>query len=206
MDGKHDGAQGRPQPKAQSAYFGTGGTATGLAALFDLVRTERLALRRPTAADGAAMFMVHGDPATNQYNSHGPDSDLATSEETLCQWLRQWEDDGCGYWAVTLPVDGDVIGFGGVRRITWRDQDVLNLYYRFTPLAWGHGYATETARTAVELARAHLPALPVVARVRAVNVPSVRTAERAGLIRRPDLDAGEHLVFALGWADAEIPA
>jgi hypothetical protein len=32
-----------------------------------------------------------------------------------------------------------------------------------------------------------------------VNIASARTAERAGLVRRPDLDDEEHLVFALGW-------
>lgn len=192
-------AEGRPQPAAQSPSVSTGRSAAGLAAQFDLVRTERLVLRRPTVADGAAMFAIHGDPRTNLYNPHGPDPDLATSEETLRNWLRQWDEEGLSYWAVTLPPNGEVIGFGGVRSIRWDEHDVLNLYYRFTPPSWGHGYATETARAAVELARTHLSALPIVARVRAVNVPSVRTAERAGLLRRPDLDAEEYQVYALGW-------
>ena len=79
---------------------------------------------------------------------------------------------------------------------------MLNLYYRFTPGAWGQGYATELARTAVTLARKYLPQWPVVARTRAKNIPSIRTAERAGLIRRPDLDT-EHIIFALGWPSGE---
>ncbi|HLJ80275.1 MAG TPA: GNAT family N-acetyltransferase [Ktedonobacterales bacterium] len=198
MDEKHERAEGRPQPAGPSSYPGAP-LPTELAAVFSLVRTERLVLRQPTSDDGAAMFAIHGDPQTNQYNPAGPDPDLATSEEALHEWLRQWDEEGFGYWAVTLPMDGAVIGFGGVRSIRWRDRDILNLYYRFTPSAWGHGYATETARAAVELAWTHIPALPIVARVRAVNVPSVRTAERAGLLRRPDLDTQEHLVFALGW-------
>jgi [ribosomal protein S5]-alanine N-acetyltransferase len=199
MDGKRDSAGDRPQPAAQSAFFGGGRTPAELAGLFDLVRTERLVLRRPTAEDGPAMFAVHGDPRTNLYNPAGPDPDLAASEETLRAWLRQWDEVGVSYWVVTLPTDGEVIGFGGVRGINWSDRDVLNLYYRFTPVAWGHGYATETARAAVELAREHLSALPIVARVRTVNIASARTAERAGLVWRPDLDDEEHMVFALGW-------
>lgn len=198
MEKKQSSASARPQPAAPLSFPGAPLHAE-LAAAFGFVSTERLVLRRPAADDGRAMFAVHGDPQTNQYNPYGPDPDLATSEEVLRQWLRQWDDDGFGYWAVTLPPDPVVIGFGGVRRVTWRDWDILNLYYRFTPVAWGHGYATETARAAVGLALAHLPALPVVARVRAVNIASARTAERAGLVRRPDLDDEEHMVFALGW-------
>ena len=106
------------------------------------------------------MFAIHGDPATNQYNPHGPDPDLATSEETLQSWCRHWQDHGFGYWAVTFPQSENIIGFGGVEHRIWRDRNILNLYYRFTPSAWGHGYATELAQTAVTLARKHLPQLP----------------------------------------------
>lgn len=76
----------------------------------------------------------------------------------------------------------------------------MNLYYRFTPSAWGQGYATELARTAVALAQTHFPHWPVIARTRAGNIASMRVAERAGLARRPDLDT-EHIVYALGWMD-----
>lgn len=177
--------------------------AADMARLFGGLRTERLGLRRPDANDGPAMFRVHGDPETNRYNPAGPDPDLATSEAALRDWLQQWQVDGYGYWAVTLPPATDVVGFGGVRRIIWRDRDVLNLYYRLAPAVWGHGYATELARAAVDLARTSLPHLPVVARTRSANLPSIRTAERAGLLRRPDLDTAEHIVFALGWPPQE---
>ena len=173
-----------------------------LANVFDEVYTKRLVLRRPTVNDGAAMFRIHGDPATYRYSPRSPDPDQATSEKDLQEWLSYWQDNGYGYWAITLPSVKEVIGFGGVRHMNWRDRDVLNLYYRFTPSAWGQGYASEMAQTAVHLARTHLPQLPVVARIRDANGPSKRVAERAGLLRRPDLDT-EHVVFALGWMPDE---
>jgi RimJ/RimL family protein N-acetyltransferase len=174
-----------------------------LATLFNEVRTARLVLRRLRPTDGPAMFAVHGDPATYHYSPRAlspatPHPDLATSEEMLRSCLHDWETYGFGYWAAILAQEEKIIGFGGVENRVWRDRDVLNLYYRFTPSAWGHGYATELAKTAVALAREHLPQWPVIARTRSQNIASIRTAERAGLLRRPDLDT-EHIVFALGW-------
>ena len=174
-------------------------TAASLLRAFASVRTDRLILRRPREDDSAARFRIHGDPATHRYSPDSLDPDQATSDSYLREWLAQWAVDGFGYWAVVLPDTADIIGFGGVRRMVWRDRAILNLYYRFAPSAWGHGYATEVAREAVRLARAHIPALPIVARVRAANIPSIKTAERAGLARRADLDTAEHLIYALDW-------
>lgn len=183
-----DGSQGQSANRA------------ALAATFGAQRTERLALRPVQAGDGPALFAIDGDPATHQFNPPGSAApDLANSEARLCEWLRHWDVDGVGYWAILLAEAPDVIGFGGVQRIIWRERDALNLYYRFSPRAWGHGYATEMARVAVTLARAHLPQWPIIARVRPANVPSLRVAERAGLLRRSDLDDAEHAALALGW-------
>ena len=170
-----------------------------LTSIWSLVHTVRLTLRRLQPADGPAMFAVHGDPATYRYTPARPHPDLATSEEMLRSCLDAWDTHGVGYWAVALAREEEtIIGFGGVEYRVWSEREVLNLYYRLMPHVWGQGYATELARAAVSLARTSLPQWPVVARTRAENLPSIRTAERVGLIRRPELDT-EHVVFALGW-------
>jgi RimJ/RimL family protein N-acetyltransferase len=174
-------------------------TAANLLRVFANVQTGRLILRRPREDDSAARFRIHSDPATHRYSPDSRDPDQAASDSYLRGWLAHWMQDGFGYWTVVLPETAEIIGFGGVRRMAWRDRDILNLYYRFTPSAWGHGYASEVARESVRLARAHIPTLPIVARVRAANIPSIKTAERAGLSRRPDLDTSDHLIYALGW-------
>lgn len=174
--------------------------ANVLARTFAVVRTERLALRRPNAGDFIAFFQIDGDPEANRFNPDGPAPDLAASKARLNEWLRQWQKDGFGYWALAVPPDTAVMGFGGVRRIIWQGQTVLNLYYKLQPAIWRHGYGAELARTAVSLAQTHLPHLPIMARTRPDNLASQRTAERAGLLRRRrDLDTDEHVIFALGW-------
>lgn len=195
-----DGTQRRPQPSSiPSKALPEPAT---VARIFSRVTTSRLVLRRLRIEDGPTMFAVHGDPATNVYNPAGPHLDLATSEDMLRSCLHHWEVYGFGYWAVTLYQEGNIIGFGGVEHRVWREREVLNLYYRFTPSVWGQGYASEMARTAVSLAREHLPPWPVIARVRPGNTASIRTAERAGLVRRPGLDT-EHIILALGWPSGD---
>ncbi|MCP2328622.1 RimJ/RimL family protein N-acetyltransferase [Hamadaea flava] len=143
-------------------------------------RTDRLLLCRPTAADAAEHFAIHADPATNVHNPAGPQTDRAESEQTLGAWAFQWAKSGFGYWTVRLAETGEVIGFGGVRPAL-PGEDGLNLYYRFTPAAWGHGYAQELGRAALELARRRAPGEPVLALIRPENAASIRVAERLGL-------------------------
>ncbi|GCE21825.1 GNAT family N-acetyltransferase [Dictyobacter kobayashii] len=176
-----------------------------LATIFGEVRTGRLVLRRLKESDGPVLFAVDGDPATHRYTPGGPAPDLASCEQRLRGWLAHWKEEGYGYWAVVLPQTEQVLGFGGVVHRAWNDRDVLNLYYRCTPSAWGHGYATELAQTAVALAQEYLPPWPVIALTRPGNIASMRTAERAGLLRRPDLDT-EYIVFALNWPVDTLPS
>jgi ribosomal-protein-alanine N-acetyltransferase len=169
---------------------------------FEYVQTPRLVLRRPRADDVEQVFAIHGDPATNCHNPGGPDVDRAVSEATLRCWLATWAHEGFGYWAVARRDTGRVIGFGGVERQRWRERSILNLYYRFVPAAWGHGFARETAVTGIALAHRLMPELPIVARTRPANARAVRLAEAVGMRRQPELDT-EHIVLTLGWpADA----
>jgi len=143
-------------------------------------RTDRLLLCRPSAADAADHYGIHADPATNVHNPAGPQADPAESEQTLAAWAFQWAKSGFGYWTVRLAETGETIGFGGVRPAT-PGEDGLNLYYRFATTAWGHGYAQETGRAALDLARRKAPGEPVLALIRPDNTPSIRVAERLGL-------------------------
>jgi RimJ/RimL family protein N-acetyltransferase len=165
----------------------------------DRVETARLVLRKPTRADLAELHRIHADPATYEHSPESIHADLATSREFLRRWLAHWRDYGFGYWVVehwALEHRGEVIGFGGLWLMpNWRRLgDVLNVYYRFQPEAWGHGYASEMVAAALEL----VPGLPAVARVHPDNVPSQRVALRAGFERRPDLDDPDLVVFARG--------
>lgn len=161
-------------------------------------RTERLLLRKPTPDDLAAVFEIHGDERTNQFNPAGAHADVEESRALLDVWLAHWDEHGFGYWAVCSVDDpARVLGFGGVRYKPYDGTPTLNLYFRFRPSAWGYGYATELAQDTLGFAFSELEESAVLASVRPDNSPSIRVLERSGfefVERRWDM-GGESLVF-----------
>ncbi|MCP3143038.1 GNAT family N-acetyltransferase [Pyxidicoccus xibeiensis] len=154
----------------------------GMIEAFERVTTERLLLRRIDEGDLDAVFTLHGDPETNRFTPSGTLGSRDAARERLALWVGDWTHHGVGYWTVERQdAPGAVVGFGGVRHRELEGQQVLNLYYRFMPHAWGSGYATEVSRVALALAREHLPDVPVVALINLENEPSRRVAERLGM-------------------------
>ena len=150
--------------------------------------TARLSLRRPTEADIDAIFAIHSDPATCLHN---PSDALARSEEAeelYQRWNNQWQSCGYGYWVVRRHNSARQLGFCGVKPMDLNGMNVLNLFYRFAASAWGQGFAGEAATAVTTWAAAHVPDIPLIARVRPANVASQRVAQRAGLSRAPHLD------------------
>jgi [ribosomal protein S5]-alanine N-acetyltransferase len=97
-----------------------------------------------------------------------------------------------------------ILGFSGLKVVRFQDREILNLFYRLAPDAWGHGYATEAVTAVVTWAAEHLPHWPIMARIRPENLASQRVALRAGLTRAPDLDApgedGPDQMYTLRWS------
>jgi RimJ/RimL family protein N-acetyltransferase len=156
------------------------------------LKTDRLLLRRPTAADVDAIFAVHRDPETC---THNPSDALARFEEAEAlyrRWDDQWQQNGYGYWVVRHHGSTQQLGFCGIKLMELHGTPVLNLFYRFATSAWGQGFAGEAAGAVATWASHHLPDLPLIARVRPANVASQRVAIRAGLSRAQHLDTEGH--------------
>ena len=154
--------------------------------------TDRLHLRRLTEQDVDAVAALEVDPALNAEQST-PEQARTSAE----RYVADWSADGLGYWAVERH--GTLIGVAGLRFMTFRLREVWNLYYRFDSEAWGRGYALEAVQEALLVAQEQSQTLPVVARLRPDNAYARRLAERAGLLRRQDLDLDGRQVFVTHW-------
>jgi len=133
-----------------------------------------------------ACFKLESDPRTARYRPGGP-LDRVTSDADLTQNIRDWTEDGLGYWLVEWQ--GAVVGRTGQRRLDVpssllpgvEPECLLNTYYRFAPDVWGTGIPTEAARAALAATQAAGLRHPVVAITTPDNEPSKRMARRLGM-------------------------
>lgn len=151
--------------------------------------TSRLIYRRPKPADLPTVFTIFGDPQTNLFNPAGPMTDIAQAEALLDRWLQHWETHGYGWWAISsAQAPEQILGFAGIAAHDYLRKTVTNLGYRFAVEAWGHGYATGAAQTALTHAFDHLGLPEVFGLVRPDHVASIRVLEKIGMRRIDELD------------------
>jgi [ribosomal protein S5]-alanine N-acetyltransferase len=169
------------------------------------LQTARLSLERPTAADINAILVIHSDPRASLHNPSDRLTQREGAAELYQRWNEQWQRYGYGYWVVRCRGSAVQLGFCGIKPMELRGMKILNLFYRFTPSAWGQGLAGEAATAVVAWASLQVPDLPLIARVRPANVASQRVAIRAGLTRAEHLDTagydGVDWIFAANLPD-----
>lgn len=164
--------------------------------------SARIGFRRPEPGDVDAIFRVHSDLRTYAHRPQGVMRDRSRAVEVYDIWRRHWDAHGFGY-AVLEPCDRSsgalppVLGFAGLRWGEVLDHQVLNLYYRLDPAAWGRGLATEAASVLVAWAARQWPDVPVLARVATNNPASRRVAEQVGLAAIAETDPNDEVPHVL---------
>jgi RimJ/RimL family protein N-acetyltransferase len=146
------------------------------------LRTERLLLRRWRPEDREPWAELNADP---EVMAHFP---ALLEREESDAWAEaidlHFDQHGYGLWAV--EVGGRFAGFTGLR---WTDViggSDLEVGWRLARWAWGHGYATEGARAALEVAFAHVG--QVISITAVGNERSWRVMERLGMRREGEFD------------------
>jgi RimJ/RimL family protein N-acetyltransferase len=101
--------------------------------ILDVIRTERLVLRRARLEDAAPLHALMRDPETMRYWSSPPHEDLARTQAFVEAMITAPADESDDF---IVETDGQVIGKLGA----WQLPEVGYLIGR--PY-WGQGYATE---------------------------------------------------------------
>jgi RimJ/RimL family protein N-acetyltransferase len=147
------------------------------------LRTERLLLRQWQEEDRAPFADLNASATVMRYFPRP-----FTREESDAQvdrFAAHLEEHGYGFWAV--EVDEAFAGFTG---LGWTEglpfSPALEIGWRFAEPFWGHGYATEAARAALEIGLRE--AGEIVSFTALLNDPSWRVMERLGMRRDGEFD------------------
>jgi ribosomal-protein-alanine N-acetyltransferase len=150
----------------------------------DCIHTQRLRLRRPTAADADAIFnSFANDSEVTRYMSWPTHTSVTDTRAFLKFAVEQWQQQSVGTFLIES--DGKVIGSTGIHL----DQQASSggsaeTGYVFARHAWGQGYATEVLRAMVTLAM-QLGLQQLTAGCHPDNLASKRVLEKCGFIAVP---------------------
>lgn len=153
-----------------------------IAAPLGEVTTPRLSLRRFERGDLDELAVVFAQPEVWQF-PYGRALTRAETETFLDAQIKHWEDCGFGCWAARTRETGELIGYVGLSVPTFLPEilPAVEVGWRITPTAWGHGYATEGATAALDEAFTTLRLDRVCSLPQVDNPRSVKVAERLGM-------------------------
>jgi RimJ/RimL family protein N-acetyltransferase len=173
---------------------------------FDLIETKRLALRRWRDADREPFAELNGDAETLVFF---PSTLTRAESDALVDRIEaRFEAHGYGLWALEVRETGQFIGFTGLSPMP---DDVpgaggTEIGWRLARHAWHHGYATEAALAARDVAFAGVGLAELWSMTAVLNTPSQAVMRRIGMTeaarfshpRVPDGDPlKSHVVYHL---------
>jgi RimJ/RimL family protein N-acetyltransferase len=154
------------------------------------LETDRLTLRRFTAADEDNLFELNSDPEVMRFLAGGrPTPRDTVRTRTIPTFLGYYERfEGFGFWAADEKATGQFLGWFHFRPPLpdasppgWLADGQIELGYRLRRVCWGKGYATEGSRALIDKGFAEFGVQRVVAETMTDNRASRRVLEKSGL-------------------------
>jgi RimJ/RimL family protein N-acetyltransferase len=153
-----------------------------------MIETARLILRPWRDSDLPLFAEQNADPVVMRYLV-GPLT-RAQSDAYAAQAVQHLAETGYGKWAVEAPGIASFIGAVGLSRVKFAASftPAVEVAWRLHRHYWGHGYATEAARAAIEDGFVRVGLSEIVALTALGNAPSQRVMERLGMTRTIEFD------------------
>lgn len=139
-------------------------------------------------ADRAPFAAMNADPVVMEHFVR-----LMTAEDTdhfVDRIGAQWAEAGWGLWALERRDTGEFIGYTGLWSVRFEAsfEPKVEVGWRLAAAHWGHGFATEAARAALDFAFDRLDWPEVVSFTAVGNVRSQAVMQRLGMQREPGSD------------------
>ena len=150
-----------------------------MTAVPETLDTDRLVLRRPSAADAPAIYEYARDPDVTRYLTFPTHRSLADATAFLTTCAARW-DSGQEYcWLITVRDDVRAVGVIAARMSGHR----ADIGYALARHAWRHGYATEAGRAVVGWLATRTDIHRVWAVCDVDNAASAHVLEKLGMAR-----------------------
>lgn len=148
-----------------------------------MIRTDRLLLRRWRESDREPFASMNADPAVMEHMQGVLPRER--SDAFLDRIEAHWDEHGWGLWAVEVPEDVPFVGYVGLWPAEYIADGMVEVGWRLAREHWGHGYATEAGREALQFGFSDVGLTEIVSFTVPQNVRSRRVMERIGLVRDP---------------------
>lgn len=147
------------------------------------IETERCILRPFLAEDAEALFAMDADPEVHKYLGNKPVKEIVEVHADIKSVQKQYRTNGIGRWIIQEKSTGQFIGWGGLKYETALRENFnyYDLGYRLDRNYWGKGFATETAKAALEFGFTSLGLKDIYAAAHSENKGSINVINKSGL-------------------------
>ncbi len=147
------------------------------------LETNRLIMRPFEERDAEGLFLLDSNPDVMKYVGGVVSTKIEQSQQMIEFIQKQYKENRVGRLAVIEKSTNTLIGWSGLKYLTSEINGMKNVYelgYRFLPEYWGKGYATETARAALNYAFNEIKTDVVYAMAVTENTGSNRVLQKLG--------------------------
>ena len=146
--------------------------------------SERLIFKEITPADMEDAFKLGSMPEVDEFNTIGIPKNIDVTREVFQPSIEDQsrEKRTLFCWTIRHRESEIFMGIAGLTLSAERFK-MGEIYYNLSPLYWGKGYGTETARALIRFSFEKLKLHRIDAGVSTENKRSIRVLEKAGMTR-----------------------
>ncbi|MGJ8691038.1 MAG: GNAT family N-acetyltransferase [Thalassotalea sp.] len=153
--------------------------------------SARLEYKKITATDHELLYQLDQDPEVMRYLTNGEPTSRATINGVFIPRVKQYSNTkkGWGLWQAITLNEREFIGWIIVRPFNFfheqsefiRNDQTIELGWRFKQSAWGQGYATEAATTIMTASAKNPHHQRFCATALAENTDSIKVMKKLGM-------------------------